>query len=430
MALPSENMDKLLFKCRNRYARQYIQEAIQCYQVGAFRAAILSVWTAVTVDLFEKLKELAAAGDTNVDKLFQHLEQQADISDTIEFAYLEKDFITIARDKFELISHADSIDLLRLQQDRKRCIRSSLNSDDKMFSPTGELVKIHIFSAVNNLLQYPVYYGKDELDLLINNIESPTFPINKEQIVNLLKNSVLAHVRSSLFKEFFIYLIRKCISQELTIQQKMRYYMIFNTTIELYWNVSNKILQIEIPKLTANIKDKDVDQILYLISYGANIWSFLDSLTKQKVSEYVMNLPINDIKLIKWLLSYSPLKKEIRYRIHNFTQEELLAVISNGSTLINPIFIDRAIDFYTQSNSFEFSNDWVIKYYGYIDLFTPNNVERIIVAAGKNNFISGSYNFEELMIGMRSSGIIPYEKFDELMNNYGIYDLFVEKIRL
>lgn len=428
MALPSENLEKLLYKCRNRHARQYIQEAIQCYQVGAFSAAILSVWTAVTLDLFEKLKELAAAGDTNVDKLIQYIEKKADISGTIEFALLENDFITIARDQFELISHADSIDLIRLQQDRKRCIRPLFNPDDKMFSPTGELVKIHIFSAVNNLLQYPVYYGKDELDLLINNIESPTFPINKEQIVNLLKNSVLAHVRSSLFKEFFNYLITKCISHELTLQQKMRYYMIFKTTLELYWNVSTKILQVEIPKLTANIKD--ISQILYLVSCGANIWSFLDSQTKKKVSEYVMNLPINDIKLIKWLLSYSPLKKEIRHRIHTLTQEELLVVMSNGATLINPIFIDRAIEIYTQSKSFEFSNDWVIKFYGYIDCFTPNNVERIIIAAGKNNFISGSYNFEELIIGMRDSGIIPYEKFDELLNMYGIYDLFVEKIQL
>lgn len=425
MALPLENLDKLLFKCRNRYAKQYIQEAIQCYQVGAFRAAILSVWTAVTVDLFEKLKELAAAGDSNVSILFQQIEKKADLNDTFEFACLEKDFITIARDQFELITQADSIDLIRLQQDRKRCIRPSLNPDGKMFSPTGELVKIHIFSAVNNLLQYPVYYGKDELDTLINNIESPSFPINKEHIANLLRTSVLAHIRAGLFKEFFNYLIRKCISHDLTIQQKMRYYMIFNTTIELYSQVSNKVLRVEVPKLTANIKD--VEQILYLVSYGANIWSFLDSQTKKKVSEYVMNLPISDIKLINWLLSYSPLKKEIRYRIQTLTQEELLSIMSKGVNLVNPIFIDRIIDFYAQSRSFEFSNDWVMKYFGYIGSFTPNHVERIIIAAGRNNYISGSYNFEELIMGMRDACIIPYEKFDELLYKYGIYDLFVEK---
>ncbi len=430
MALPLEDLDKLLSKCRNKYAKQYIQEAIQCYQAGAFRAAILSIWAAVTFDLFDKLKELAVAGEATAGKLIASIEKKADISDTVEFACLEKDFITIARDRFELISYADSIDLMRLQQDKKRCIKPLLNPGDEIFEPTSELVKVHIVSAITHLLQHPAYYGKGELDLLINYIESQAFPTNKEQIIYFLKDSVLAHARDSLFKEFFTYLIEKCISYELTFQQKIRYYIIFNTTIELYKRISHRILQVELPKIAATIKDQNVEQILYLVSYSPKIWPFFDDTSRKKVANYVRNLPINNVKLVKWLLSYGPLKKDIEYRIGSLTDEELTSIISGGAKSLNPIFLDRIVDFYAQSPSYEYSNEWMVKYYAYIRYFKPKHVEKIISSAGKNDYITGSYNFEELIINMRNTLIIPTAKFDELLVQHGLYDSLTAKLQI
>lgn len=63
--MPLADLDELLLKCRNSPSRVQIEEAIACYNAGAYRACIVTAWIAVVYDFLFKLNELELTGDAD-----------------------------------------------------------------------------------------------------------------------------------------------------------------------------------------------------------------------------------------------------------------------------------------------------------------------------------------------------------------------------
>jgi len=63
MALHLSDLDELVQMCRNSYSKNYLLEAIVAYRAGAYRAATISTWIAICVDVIEKIRELSLAND-------------------------------------------------------------------------------------------------------------------------------------------------------------------------------------------------------------------------------------------------------------------------------------------------------------------------------------------------------------------------------
>jgi hypothetical protein len=126
MAERLADLDELVLRCRSDSAKAYISEAIDAYRSSAYRAAIVTSWIAVVLDLLEKFKELATAGDQNAKAKiaefegFQDRLQRNDMS-AIELALrFERQVLEVARDEFELLDGQEFVDLDRLREDRNR----------------------------------------------------------------------------------------------------------------------------------------------------------------------------------------------------------------------------------------------------------------------------------------------------------------------
>lgn len=52
------DLDELIVRCKDKQAKKFIQEAVACYRVGAYRSCIVSIWNAVVFDFLHKLREL------------------------------------------------------------------------------------------------------------------------------------------------------------------------------------------------------------------------------------------------------------------------------------------------------------------------------------------------------------------------------------
>jgi hypothetical protein len=84
---PGHSKD-LIARCRGNRARAYVQEAVDCYRVGAYRAAVITTWIAVVYDIVDKLRELAGGGDSNAvaqAERFDQVNQSRDIEAALEF---------------------------------------------------------------------------------------------------------------------------------------------------------------------------------------------------------------------------------------------------------------------------------------------------------------------------------------------------------
>ncbi len=119
------DLDELILLCRDDRAKAYIAEAVASYRSGAFRSSIVGTWIAVCFDVIEKLRELALSGDKEAEKQVTELERTRKSGDITNALKFERELLELARDKFELISHVEFIDLQRLQEDRNRCAHPS-----------------------------------------------------------------------------------------------------------------------------------------------------------------------------------------------------------------------------------------------------------------------------------------------------------------
>lgn len=212
MASPLSDLDELVLKCRDQKAKSYIKEAVDCYKAGAFRSAIVSTWIAVSFDILDKLKELSLAGDKEAEKQIDVFEKARRIGDIANSLKFERDILTVCRDKLELISQVEFIDLERLQEDRNRCAHPSMTADGEVFNPSAELARMHVRSAVEHLLQYPPAQGKYALDSLSSEVESEYFPTDIKKAVVAFESSPLNKARDSLVRNFTVVLLKKLIN--------------------------------------------------------------------------------------------------------------------------------------------------------------------------------------------------------------------------
>jgi len=191
-----------------------MSEALACYKADAYRAAIISTWIAVAFDIVDKLRDLELAGDKAAEQLvskFDAITRSHDLTQALRF---KRELLVLAKDKFELISAQEFIDLDRLQQDRHRCAHPSQSAVGEVFSPRAELARFHIRSSIEHLLQHEPAQGKAALDDLLALIDSTYFPINAQKVLTVLEKSPLRRARTSLVRNITIVLLKALIKDD------------------------------------------------------------------------------------------------------------------------------------------------------------------------------------------------------------------------
>jgi hypothetical protein len=216
------DLEELVLRCRNQGAKTYIGEAVGSYRAGSYRAAIVATWIAVAFDIIDKLRELSFSGDKAAERLVEEFEAIRKAHDLTRALAFERKLLDVARDKFELISPIEHQDLSRIQEDRHRCAHPSLISDSEIFSPSAELARLHIRSAVEILLMNEPAQGRAALDGLMKEISSPYFPDTEGDALKVLEKSPLKRARPSLARNFIVVIVKTMLAEN-EIKQQWRF---------------------------------------------------------------------------------------------------------------------------------------------------------------------------------------------------------------
>jgi hypothetical protein len=90
------NLDELVFIVRDKTSCSYILEAINAYQAGAYRAAIVATWIAVSYDIITKVKELAAQNDQQASNFVEKLNKAIEKKDIPALQKIEENLLNDA----------------------------------------------------------------------------------------------------------------------------------------------------------------------------------------------------------------------------------------------------------------------------------------------------------------------------------------------
>lgn len=417
MTSPLVDLDELLLKCRDDRAKRYIAEAVKSYRSGAIRSAIVGTWIAVCFDVIGKLRELALSGDKEAETHVEELERTRMSGDIAKALKFERELLQLARDKFELISHIEFIDLERLQEDRNRCAHPSLVSEDQIFSPPAELARTHIHSAVNHLLQHPPVQGKYALERLVKEVDSDYFPDEKNKVKVSLESGPLGRPRDSLVRNFVVVLIKKLLKDNIDWKHKRRIAATLNAISELHPRGYNLALSEQLSLQFRSLSDAELNRAIEFFRLNEDVWQHIDSDVMHRLENFVVALPANLIVDIDFLLSFAPLRKQALLRISSASHAELINALFFD---LPPEIADRLIIIYLTSTSYDQANESAKNLAMYASYFNEDQIRQIVLGASKNDQVLYSFELGALLSALRSRKTIPEEEFDVLLKSNGL----------
>lgn len=410
MASPLSDLDELVLKCRDQKAKSYIREAVACYKSGAFRSSIVSTWIAVSFDIIDKLKDLSLAGDKEAEIQLEGFDKARRVGDIAQSLKFERDILQVCRDKLELISHVEFIDLARLQEDRNRCAHPSMTTDGEIFNPSAELARVHIRSAVEHLLQYPPAQGKYALDALINEVDSEYFPSDKDKAVVSFKSSPLFKARDSLSRNFIIVLLKKIVNDAEDFKEVSRITSALNAVESLHRKIYTKTLKEKLSSIIRSVADDKLNNVMPILERLNDSWSYLDDDVKQKIESYIENLPKEKLDYLDFFFSNVELMGSAQKRLNKATRAELDGALFFG--LPNQV-ADRIVELYSTSRSFDQANSFASTVTRYADDFSLEQIQKIIKACRENDQIEYSFEIGTVLNALRRNKAVVDSEFDE-----------------
>lgn len=417
MASPLEDLDELTLRCRDDKARQYIAEAVASYRAGAFRSAIVAAWIAVCFDVIEKLRELALAGDKEAERHVQDIDATRRTGDLTRALKFERELLDLAKDKFELISPLEFVDLERLQADRNRCAHPSLTADDQAYVPSAELARLHIHSAVTHLLQHPPVQGKYALDRLLQEIDSDYFPSSVKEAKVAFESGPLRRPRESLVRNLVLVLAKVLLTGAPEWKRRMRIAAALQATQELHPNQYSRTLAEKLSPMLRAVPDADLLAAIGFLERIPDTWQYLEPDVRQRLRNYVSELPGEHLDEVAFLLGFAPLQTQARHRVKVATKKEL------STTLFLDVpneVADRFITLYLDSRSFDDANDWAKQMFFHTGDFNAEHVRRVLSGVAKNAQILGSFQLGPLVNNLRSRKKLTDEEFDRLLREGGL----------
>ena len=187
MTLRLTDLDEISLEIRNRHVRNYYNEAVVAYRAGAYRAAVISTWISICVDVIEKIRELSIGNDAKAKELERKLNSIKQ-NDFIAMQSFEKEILKMACEDLQLISHIEKVHLERIKDDRNLCAHPTFSTDSYQFSPSPELAKAYIIQAADYLLTKPPVQGKVVVEAIYNLINEESFPNEEERAFTILSS--------------------------------------------------------------------------------------------------------------------------------------------------------------------------------------------------------------------------------------------------
>jgi hypothetical protein len=149
--------------------KDYFREVYNSYANGNFRSSIVMLWSVVVCDILFKLEELRSMYEDKIaENILKEIEEQQKRnpkSPEWESSLLEK-----VRDRTSLLDIAEFGNLAFLQQHRHVSAHPVLTAGYALFSPSREIARAHIRSALEAVLTKPPIMTKKIFDTFVKDI--------------------------------------------------------------------------------------------------------------------------------------------------------------------------------------------------------------------------------------------------------------------
>ncbi len=434
------DLDQLVLSCRHPQSKSLFEEAVKCYEAGAYRASIVTTWIAVVFDLIEKIRDLALDGDQEAAKVIGEVDgwqpkvaagDQAAIRKSLEF---EREILHTATQKFGLFDPTQTRELERLHQDRNQCAHPSYMRAETLFQPNPELARFHLRTAADYLLSQPAVQGKAAVDRIVAGVRSTLFPVELEKAKIALRKAGLERPRDSLVRAvtdellFGFYKTELLKGRDETLTALVACHAMYPAQAEPRVKLAlNKI-----------VRAADESQYPLIFKMLCRITGGTDHLEQDNTNRLETFINGSAIKVVLPALAFSlrlPVVREAsRARIASLSREELGKLISVTQ---DRIVVDACVSMYAGSKSWPQANSiYEACIAPILDTLKENDCQRIIFSTKigpdlvRGSDLIGATSFNTFLSEVFRKQIIPRERFRSFLREADLasnYSRFFEQ---
>jgi hypothetical protein len=293
-------VEDLVNAVRDHESRRYLKEAIDSYQVGAFRSAIVATWIAVAFDLIGKIRQLSDGGDGGARDFIRGLENAINAGNMVQLQQVERDLLTISHEKFEIIDTRELAELGRLRDDRHVCAHPAFVRPTEIFVPTPELVRSHLATATDAVLSKGPTPGKRAMKRFQDEIIQASFPESLDELVPYLRDRYFEPGKSSLRRGLAELIIKGCMATkdtdgtDLDPRIARRCALSAHALERIQPALLSEALSAVVTKREEGPGLSEDELLLFTGSLGdmAPAWQALQSASHARVREVLKNVPV------------------------------------------------------------------------------------------------------------------------------------------
>lgn len=348
------DLDELALKVRDKIARSYILEAIDAYRGGAYRSSIVSTWIAVTFDIISKIRELSNQGDPMAQAFINSLDQAIAVKQVKQLQNIEEDLLKKAKDDFEFLSDQEFVDFVRLKEDRNLCAHPAFVTEEMLFEPEPERVRMHMVHVVKHLLQHQPVQGKNAIERIIKDIKTNTFPLTLDSACIFLNSRYLDRAKKSLIENLIILLLKAVLRGDISalpLTHSRQIILTLQAVSKRHPDIYEERMMAKLSTIVVSLDDDCLSNIFGLLVADPRCWYWLDESTKIRLKLAVENsfrrgsirrtifevIAIDDLRPTI-LQGFKKLPPKVQINIIKFTPR--------------PEFADQAISLYSEADSY------------------------------------------------------------------------------
>lgn len=157
-------------------SRALIAEVVRCYEGGAYRASLVSLWVAVVADLTGKIRYLSESGDGEAESVIRRLDKALDDQNVGQVQRYEREILETAEERLQILLPRERVELERLYEDRNLCAHPGYLDETELFVPDAELVRAHLIAANRCVFSQRPLAGKRLLETLKVEMKGESWP--------------------------------------------------------------------------------------------------------------------------------------------------------------------------------------------------------------------------------------------------------------
>jgi hypothetical protein len=358
MILHLSDLDELCHKVRNIYSKKYLEEAIASYRTGAYRAAIITTWVGVCVDIIEKVRELSISGDS-LSKSIEDRLNKIQPNNITEMLAFEKEILDIACDQLELISVIEKGHLERLKNDRNLCAHPTFSIDGVQFNPSPELTRSYIVHAANYLLINAPVKGKVIIERLFELVHEESFPDDDEKAYAVLSSdNYLGKVRESSIRNFTIILLKRLFKDDDELQYKLL--IKISVTLGVIERINpmiyKEVINSKLNTILAETNDKQLKRVLPFLIKRNDLWNKIQAAIIIRIEGLIAAMSVEEFtkyRVLQLASLNSQINSVVQSQIEKYDYDNLNKLLKASPSIV---LSKHAIDQFIKSGSFDSAN--------------------------------------------------------------------------